>query len=378
MASPGPFNMVAQQHLRLYDALRDHTVRNAATLQAAITAIGSTPTVLVWTFDGDGVWTIDTNLTFPSNITHWVPPGVVASVAAGITLTIQGEVFAFYADWLQGSGTSTLTSAPSHVIGMTGLALRQLIMPRNVVGFTQIALGTADPNVNQISMMTNDDAVFPANGRPIIRFYRPLDPQAAAIQWDMGMDTYHQFFIGWGGQEGKLVINQTGVGIGAGGPPSTGFIAPTHKLHMFVDDAFKATANWSVPSSRQVKTEEEPYTDGLEKVLAWPQPVWCRYNGQGGTPADGERVVSVMADDVQDLAPYMVSTYRAKLRPEDPEETDLQAMNTSPLVYMLINAIKEQQAQLEALRAEVQALRAPGGAEDAAPPPRRGHGRRGH
>jgi hypothetical protein len=45
--------------------------------------------------------------------------------------------------------------------------------------------------------------------------------------------------------------------------------------------------------------------------------------------------------------PYTVSTFKAKLHPDDAEETELYAFESSALAFVTINAIKELSAKVE-------------------------------
>lgn len=67
------------------------TAFTAASINAAITAIGTNRAMLSL---APGTWTIDAAVTIPTNITLFVPHGVILSVSAGVTLTINGHLFA--------------------------------------------------------------------------------------------------------------------------------------------------------------------------------------------------------------------------------------------------------------------------------------------
>ena len=113
--------------------------------------------------------------------------------------------------------------------------------------------------------------------------------------------------------------------------------------------------DWATFSDRRLKQNIQPYSDGLAQVLAI-EPVTFEYNGKGTYEADGNTYVGVIAQDVQAVAPYMVSTFTAKLNEDDAEPTELLQYDSSSLVYMLVNAMQEQQRQINDLRAQVEAL----------------------
>lgn len=144
---------------------------------------------------------------------------------------------------------------------------------------------------------------------------------------------------------GDVISNSNG-NVGIGVP------APTFQLQLSTDSAGKPTGgSWLVSSDRRVKKDITPFNDGLN-VLMEMHPVRYRLNGKAGTPLDAEGI-SVIAQDIQPVAPYTIRSHRVKLEPTDAEETDLLEFDGSPLLFVMINAIKEQQAQIERLRADV-------------------------
>jgi hypothetical protein len=140
---------------------------------------------------------------------------------------------------------------------------------------------------------------------------------------------------------GATGINAVNVGIG--------LTTPTFRLHLAENSAAKpGSASWTVASDRRLKQDIRPYTDGLAKLLQL-NPVWYRYNGQAGLPTDKD-YVGVIAQEAQAVAPYTVSAYRAKLHPQDAEETELLHFDSGALTFMTINAVRELHATVEGLR----------------------------
>jgi hypothetical protein len=97
-----------------------------------------------------------------------------------------------------------------------------------------------------------------------------------------------------------------------------------------------------------VKKDINTFSDGLS-VLKSVRPVTFRYNGTLGYPTD-KRYVGVIAQEIQSVAPYTVDSYRAKLNPDDAEETDVLRFDGTALTYIAINAIKELDAKVEEIR----------------------------
>ena len=157
---------------------------------------------------------------------------------------------------------------------------------------------------------------------------------------------------------GATGIDAVNVGIG--------LTTTTFRLHLAENSAAKpGSASWTVASDRRLKRDIRPYTDGLAKLLQL-HPVWYRYNGQAGLPADQD-YVGVIAQEAQAVVPYTVSAYRAKLHPADAEATELLHFDGGALTFMTINAVRELHAQVAGLRGadagEVARLRAENAAQ---------------
>jgi hypothetical protein len=109
-------------------------------------------------------------------------------------------------------------------------------------------------------------------------------------------------------------------------------------------------------SDLRLKKNVKLYQDGLHEVLGL-SPVTYQYNGLADNPDDGTVTVGLIAQQVKEAAPDLVGTTEVKLRPTDTTATAINTVNYAKLPYMLINAIKELNAQNAELRAEVQELR---------------------
>lgn len=99
------------------------------------------------------------------------------------------------------------------------------------------------------------------------------------------------------------------------------------------------TFNNTVSSDERVKRNVRPLQGGLS-ILSQLHPIEGEYNGLGGT-REGERVVGVMAQELQRLLPGCVMSVRGKLRKDDAEETDLLYVNTQELIYQMLLAIQQ-------------------------------------
>ncbi|HIA37550.1 MAG TPA: tail fiber domain-containing protein, partial [Flavobacteriales bacterium] len=92
--------------------------------------------------------------------------------------------------------------------------------------------------------------------------------------------------------------------------------------------------SWSTSSDRRFKENITDYNDGLEKLLKI-HPVYFNYNELSGFDK-GPRYVGVIAQELQEISPYMVHNY-------EKDDKDYLGVDNSAMTYMLINAIKEQQ-----------------------------------
>jgi hypothetical protein len=125
-------------------------------------------------------------------------------------------------------------------------------------------------------------------------------------------------------------------------------MSPTHQLQLSTDDAAKPTSNtWTIVSDSRLKQNVQNFNDGLN-VISQINPVSYELNGKAGTPY-GAKGISVIAQDVKDIIPYTISTFQAKLNPEDVVDTTLYDFNSSALTFVAINAIKELNLNLEAI-----------------------------
>ena len=124
-----------------------------------------------------------------------------------------------------------------------------------------------------------------------------------------------------------------------------GTTTPAHALELVVDDAVKpGGGSWHAPSDDRLKEDLETMAEGLDVVLHL-EPVRYRYNGLGGLRRTGQEYIGLSAQAVRVVAPALVRTYRGQLQEGEPL-VDLLALDPSPLVYYLINAVKALHALL--------------------------------
>lgn len=95
------------------------TTRTAAIINSALTSLGTSNTVgLIFS---TGTWTIDADVTVPSNLGVYISPACVFAISTGITLTFNGPVHVAYGlndgtGWYTETGTGIVVCN----IGATG------------------------------------------------------------------------------------------------------------------------------------------------------------------------------------------------------------------------------------------------------------------
>jgi hypothetical protein len=110
---------------------------------------------------------------------------------------------------------------------------------------------------------------------------------------------------------------------------------------------------WAAPSSETLKTNVQPYERGLAACLAL-QPVTYEYTGEAGMPA-GQAFHGVIAEAAAAHLPEAVGKIALKASPDDAAPTEYQSFDATPLVYVLVNSIKELKAEINELKARLDA-----------------------
>jgi len=159
------------------------------------------------------------------------------------------------------------------------------------------------------------------------------------------------------GEGGALSVDGgTGVGVGLiiqnGGANIRGLVNSLtgYQLNLTLNSAAKPSTNtWTIASDERVKTNVNPYTKGLETILAI-NPITYDYNGKAGFDSTSINNIGIIAQDVLSIIPECINTYKAKLNEDDEEKTELYNFDSHALTFILINAIKELSAEIELLK----------------------------
>jgi hypothetical protein len=138
---------------------------------------------------------------------------------------------------------------------------------------------------------------------------------------------------------------------GVTGNVGIGTSAPAYQLHVATNSAGKPTSNvWTVASDARLKKDVRNYEVGLKDLLKI-RPVWFTYTGEAGMPQ--ETGIGILAQELQQIAPYMVKEWAYRDTTGKVLGTYL-GVDNGPMTYMLINSVKEQQAQIDELKAMIE------------------------
>jgi hypothetical protein len=110
----------------------------------------------------------------------------------------------------------------------------------------------------------------------------------------------------------------------------------------------------SLTSDARLKEDIHPYTRGLAELRAL-RPVRYKYKKEYWAASD-RHFTGLIAQEVQDVVPEMVHPY--KFQAIGDKLLDVLAVDPSDLTYMLINAVKELDAENQQLKARLAALEA--------------------
>jgi len=112
--------------------------------------------------------------------------------------------------------------------------------------------------------------------------------------------------------------------------------------------AYTATGTVSSFSDARLKNNIVSFTDGLN-IIKNINPVSFYYNNDAPF-ITGQRQIGVIAQELEQAAPYMVD------KNKQGGYEDLRSVNNQAYTFLLINAVKEQQAQIDELKILVQQL----------------------
>jgi hypothetical protein len=128
--------------------------------------------------------------------------------------------------------------------------------------------------------------------------------------------------------------------INSAGNVGIGLSTPNYKLHLSTDSAAKPGTNtWTIASDIRTKRNAQRFEGDMD-VIRRLDPIVAEYNGLGGTP-EGARVVSFDPAALREIVPPAVSSVRAKLNPDDAEDTEILGVNTHEIFFHMLRAIQQ-------------------------------------
>ena len=159
-------------------------------------------------------------------------------------------------------------------------------------------------------------------------------------------DLYLQFLAG-AGTKIHLFSNNAETMTVTGGQVGIGTTAPTATLSVNGTANKSGGGSWDIFSDERLKTIKGRYNRGLNAVMQL-QPLRYEYKPDNALniSSNGEHI-GFGAQSVQKVIPEAVTTNNGYLQ-----------INNDPIIWTMLNAIQEQQKQIEQLKAEVRRLRA--------------------
>ena len=120
------------------------------------------------------------------------------------------------------------------------------------------------------------------------------------------------------------------------------------------NSAFKPGGGpWATLSDARIKTVTGEYETGLDKVLQL-RPVTYTYKGNDElhqhAAQSGQAFVGFVAQELEQIFPSMVSRHKGVI--DGKKVADLRSVDTTELIYALVNSVKQLKAEIETLKAK--------------------------
>ena len=240
--------------------------------------------------------------------------------------------------WIDGNtlGNSHI-SDNGGVIAATSTSGAQVVISGDVgmAGRRGISAGGAMGGAGASIQATGGSAVtcvIPASTRCAV--YRGGKGGSISVQPGPGGrgQTYNGFT--YNGHVGVLLLAPSGGNVGIG------LANPSRTLEVKIGGTTLAD-EWTIRSSRRFKTNIQPLHDALGRIEALQGVSYER-------KSDGKHEIGVVAEDVDRVVPEVVA--------HNPETHEVEGVDYSRLVALLIEAVKSQQADIERLKSQVAQL----------------------
>lgn len=321
----------------------------------------STTDNLLYRYQGTGTPTFNFqrslgNLATPSsvavsstlgNVSFWGYDGNTWELAASITANVDSVV----GDELVPSRIVfntrfTSTSSLSEAMridkdGDVGIGTTNPIVPLHVAGGTDVSLAADNSGYFMIGLasgvniaMDNNEIMARSNG--LVSTLNLQTDGGALWMHSTGAVDADDFYVSTDANV------RVGIGVGQ---------TPAFQLELATNSAAKPTSTvWTVPSDERLKKDISPFKAGLNELLQI-NPVWYRYNGLAGLPAE-ELGVGTLAQEIEKVAPYMLKPFVDK--DAEGKETEYKSVDYNAMLFMFVNGFKEQQKMIDDLKMQVQ------------------------
>jgi hypothetical protein len=169
---------------------------------------------------------------------------------------------------------------------------------------------------------------------------------AAFLTSSNGLNSVDAFSFYIGGAIRQVWLDNGRIGMGT--------LSPDQLLTVNGNASKPGGGSWATFSDKRVKHDINPFTDGLD-VLMKLKPVTFKYNEKSGYTDVNKTFVGFIAQDVERVAPYMVNVYDDSEGPSG--LSDKRQFDESALNKILVNAVQEQQEQIELLKKELEEMK---------------------
>ena len=153
---------------------------------------------------------------------------------------------------------------------------------------------------------------------------------------------------------GQLDLLSSSIFINYSSNVGIGTTTPSYLLEVSGSAAKSTGTTWINTSDERTKENIQNYTKGLNDIVQL-QPRVFDYNGKGSTEKSKENI-GLIAQEVIDVYPEAIGTFKAKLDETDAKETDIYNLDFHSISISMINAIKELNEKVKILETKIQTL----------------------
>jgi trimeric autotransporter adhesin len=186
---------------------------------------------------------------------------------------------------------------------------------------------------NSVSVMNYMFKSGSSNANRMIVAHSPALPNYGLQYQDAG-DKFNFLYNGSSSVTIDLALQRVGIGIAS----------PAYQLQLSADGAAKLlTSTWTTTSDMRLKTLDGNYTKGLQDILKLNTIMYHYAEGNARGLSTKEQGIGFSAQEVQKIFPEAVML----------GEDGYLSLNIHPILISYVNAIKEQQQQIEELKKKV-------------------------